>query len=83
MTILSGDAKVRRETMVQYRRRPLIVEIGAHEVTIREKARRRRWSVPILAVYELAMKLQFREQQKAREAERKAKGLKPRKVRFK
>ena len=61
MTALGVNAKVVRETRAAYRGRPLILEIHAHEVVVREKGRRLRVSIPILAVYDLGFKILARE----------------------
>ena len=71
MTALSVNGTVTRETRASYRGRTLIVELSAHEVTLREKGRRHRVSVPILAVYDLGFKLLAREAAAAKRAKRK------------
>ena len=65
MTVLSGNAQVTRETRAAYRGRPLCVTVNSHEVVLREKGKRLRVSVPIVAVYDLGFKILARE--KARE----------------
>lgn len=66
MTALTGKATVTRESRALYRGRPLIVEIATHEIVLREKGRRTRVSVPILAVYDLGFKILAREQRNER-----------------
>ena len=61
MTKLSVRSSVTRESLVVYRGRPLIVELSAHYVAVRQKGRRDRVPVPIQAVYDLGMKLRARE----------------------
>ena len=61
MTALGVNARVVRETRAAYRGRPLILEVHPHEVVIREKGRRLKVSVPILAVYDLGFKILARE----------------------
>jgi hypothetical protein len=61
VTKLSGNDTVTRETAALYRGTPLVVELGAHNIVLREKAKRSRITVPILAVYDLGFKLIARE----------------------
>lgn len=57
-----------RETSARDRGRPIVVELHTHELVFREKGRRRRVALPILAALHLAYKLA------AREAARERKG---------
>lgn len=66
MTALTGAKTVKRETRAVYRGRPLVAEIGTHEISLREKGRRFVVSVPLLAVYELGYKMLAREREKAK-----------------
>lgn len=50
-----------RETSARDRSRPIIVELHTHELVFREKGRRRKISLPILAAVHLAYKLKARE----------------------
>jgi hypothetical protein len=61
MTVLKAGSSVTRETLTQYRHRPLIVELSGHLVRVREKGRRESVDVPIDAVYELGLKLRARQ----------------------
>lgn len=49
--------KMRAETNARYRGRTLIISIEPHDIILREKGRRTCFAVPIIAVYELGMKL--------------------------
>lgn len=53
-----------RETSARDRSRPIIVELHTHELVFREKGRRRRVALPILAALHLAYKLEAREKAK-------------------
>lgn len=67
MRIADRKTILTAETSALYRRRPLIVTLGAHELQLREKGRPARsasYSVPWLAIYDLAMKLDARERQR-------------------
>lgn len=61
MTKLSGTASVSRETLAVWRGRELMVTVTAHDVQVREKGRRKGYSVPIIAVFELGAKLAARQ----------------------
>jgi hypothetical protein len=50
-----------RETSARDRGRPIVVELNAHELVFREKGRRRRIALPIMAALHLAYKLAARE----------------------
>ncbi len=50
-----------RETSARDRSRPIIVELHTHELVFREKGRRHRTALPILAALHLAYKLEARE----------------------
>jgi hypothetical protein len=50
-----------RETAIQYRKNPLIVEITSHLLIVREKGQRDRVEIPWDAIYELGMKLRAKE----------------------
>jgi hypothetical protein len=54
---------VRRETAVQYRGRPLIAELHAGFIHLREKGRRAGVSVDFRTVYELGWKMIARQAQ--------------------
>jgi hypothetical protein len=65
--------RVRRECMASYRGRTLIVEVSPDAggtITVREKGRRRGFSLPVLSVFWLAMKAWAAEEAKRRHAER-------------
>jgi len=67
MRIADRKTSLVAETSALYRKRPLIVTICPHEAILREKGRPGRsasYSVPWLAVYDLAMKLDARERQR-------------------
>jgi hypothetical protein len=70
MTKLGPTSSVTRETLAQYRRRPLIVELSGHNVSIREKGKRDRVLVPLLAIYDLGLKLRARELLEAKRGKR-------------
>ncbi len=53
-----------RETSARDRGRPIIVELHTHEIVFREKGRRSKVAVPILAALHLAYKLEAREKMK-------------------
>ncbi len=72
MTALGLNSKVTRESRAVYRGRALVIELSAHEITLREKGKRTRVSVPILAVYDLGFKLLAREAAAAKREKRKA-----------
>jgi hypothetical protein len=71
MTTLGINATVTRETRATYRGRALIVELSAHEVTLREKGRRLRVSVPLLAIYDLGFRLLAKQAAPAKKGARK------------
>lgn len=60
-----------RETSARDRGRPIVVELHTHELVFREKGRRHRVALPIMAAVHLAYKLE------AREAAREKRGRKP------
>ncbi len=72
MTALSINGKVTRESRAIVRGRALIVELSAHEITMREKGKRLRVSIPILAAYDLGFKLLAREKATAKREAKKA-----------
>ena len=55
--IAERKTKIRAETSARYRGVPLVISIEPHEIILREKGRRACFAVPIVAVYELGMKL--------------------------
>lgn len=59
MTALSKP--VIRETSARDRGRVIVVELHTHELVFREKGRRRRIALPIVAALHLAYKLEARE----------------------
>lgn len=71
MTVLSLNASVKRETRAMWHGRPLMVEVTGHELIMREKGRRFRVSVPLVACYETGWKILAREQRAAKLAKRK------------
>ena len=62
-----------RETSARDRGRPIIIELGAHELVFREKGRRTRISLPILAAYHAAWKAEARRERAAKLEQRKRK----------
>jgi hypothetical protein len=64
MTILRHDAPVTRETAVCYRGRPLVVELHAGYLTLREKGRHQAVALDYAAAYECALRMQARERTK-------------------
>lgn len=55
--IAERKTKLRAETSARYRGRELMLSIEPHDIILREKGRRQAFAVPIIAVYELGMKL--------------------------
>jgi hypothetical protein len=74
MTMLPDSKPLKRETASQYRRRPLIVRLYARHMELSERGKRRRVAVDYAAIYELALKLQFRKDQAERLATKKTRG---------
>lgn len=52
---------VRRETGARIQGRPLMLELSRHEITVRRKGTRVRYSVPIECLWSLGAKLKRRE----------------------
>lgn len=61
----ASQSPATRETSTLIHRRPLIVQLTAHEAVLREKGRRDRVTVPWEAVYQTGMKLRAIEAAKA------------------
>ena len=70
MTKLGPTDSVIRETRAEYRHRPLVAELSGHYLTMREKGRRDRVLVPLLAIYDLGLKLRAREIAQAKKNKR-------------
>ena len=59
MTRLTRD--VRRETAALVQGRPLMLEIGRHTITVRQKGKRCRYEIPIECLWPLGAKIARRE----------------------
>lgn len=59
MTKITSDKPVARETPVEYRHRPIIVELRGGFMTLRLKGTREAFDLPYDAALEAAMKLRF------------------------
>ncbi len=66
MKIADRKTILKAETSAQYRGKPLIVILEAHNVVIYSKRGRELYRVPWLAVHELGMKLEARHDWKGR-----------------
>jgi hypothetical protein len=69
---MTPATKTIRETAARYRGRALIVEVNPHVITCREKGRRDRVDIPYEAIYELGLKLRYRQQQAEKKKARRA-----------
>lgn len=57
---------IQRETAVLYRRRPLMIELNPRYLAIREKGRRDRVLIDYDAIYEMALKRRWQQEQAAK-----------------
>ncbi len=72
MTKLLPAKFVTRETAALYRGAPLVIELRPRTLTLREKGRRQgAYTLKYEDIYELALKLQWREEQQRRARARK------------
>lgn len=63
---------VRRETLSTHRGKPLVVELRSTYLTVRQKGKRRRYTVTYDAIYSLGAKLMAEEFRREKNAAKKA-----------
>ena len=71
MTTIKSDSPVVRETGINYRGKPIIVELHPGYMLLRQKKRRASIAVDYVAIMDLGYKLLHRKQVAEREAARK------------
>lgn len=74
--ISERKTKLRAETSARYRGRELMIVLEPHDILLREKGRRQAFAVPIVAVYELGMRLAAIEARRMKAERKKARSAK-------